>query len=122
VAATAVLKGIFSWRFMCCCSASCCSPTCQARLCDARDAMRHVYADRGDAGDHSGRILARVLVAIRTPIEAMGAFRFGVMIPVGLPLAGCPLEGCRRQWFGGLGARSLAVWRNWVRSPAFFVA
>lgn len=130
--AAAVLKGIFSWRLYVLLFRIVLQPDVpNARLCDARDADAHAMYMRISAVMLViilARILGQVLVAIGTPIEAMGAFQvIGVMIYLSAFLwLVVRSKDAARQWFGGLGKVAPLVGRvgnNWVPvASTFFVA
>ena len=130
--AVAVLKGIFSWRLYVLLFRIVLQPDMtNARLCDVRDDdARGMYRRISVVMllIILARILGQILLAMGTPIEAMGAFQ---VLGVAVYLTGFLwlVVGSReaaRQWFGGLGELAPIIGRlgnNWVPlASTFFVA
>ncbi|TAJ40955.1 MAG: mechanosensitive ion channel family protein [Reyranella sp.] len=130
--AAAVLKGIFSWRLYVLLFRIVLQPDVpNARLCDVRDVDARAMYMRISAVMLLiilARILGQILVAIGTPIEAMGAYQvFGVMVYLSAFLwLVVRSSDAARQWFGGLSKVAPLVGRvgnNWVPvASTFFVA
>jgi small-conductance mechanosensitive channel len=130
--AAAVLLGIFSWRLYVLLFRIVLQPDMpNARLCDVRgpDARAlYIRISLVMLLIILGRILGQVLVAIRTPPEAMAAYQvIAVVIYLSTFIWLVVRSGDgARQWFGGLGTVSPlagSVGRHWTPiATSFFVA
>ena len=130
--AAAVLTGIFSWRLYVLLFRVVLQPDMpNARLCEVKDREAHAMYLRISAVMLLiilARILGQVLIAMKTPVEAMGAFQvLGVMIYLtGFLWLTVASREAARQWFGGLGRLAPIIGRlgdTWVPAAStFFVA
>ena len=130
--AAAVLKGIFSWRLYVLLFRILLQPDMpKARLCEVQDRDAHAMYVRISAVMLLvilARILGQVLLAMKAPIEALGAYQvLGVTayLAAFLWLTVASREAAR-QWFGGLGKLAPIIGRlgnNWVPAAStFFLA
>jgi small-conductance mechanosensitive channel len=130
--AAAVLMGIFEWRLYVLVFRIVLQPDRPtARLCDVDDHQAQTFYARISAVlllIILGRILSQVLVAIRTPPEALAAYQvIAVVVYVAafLWLVVRSREAAR-QWFGGLGTLAPVIGslgRKWIPiASGFFLA
>ncbi|MDP1749133.1 MAG: mechanosensitive ion channel, partial [Reyranella sp.] len=130
--AAAVLQGIFSWRLYVLLFRIVLQPDMpSARLCDVRDEDARGMYIRISAVMLLiilARILGLILIAMGTPIQALGAYQVvGVLIYLtGFLWLAIGSREAARQWFGGLGKLAPIIGRlgnNWVPvATTFFVA